>query len=117
VYTVPNSVHCEIDTIRGCTACSKPTRSILLSTSSGVSLPCSVATVSSFTPAIDSGAPHSSTFRCALSAQITASHRRQAARSDRTLAAVPLKTKYVRASLPNCSATCCSAARVRSSWP
>ena len=39
VYSVPSSVHCEIDTARGCTACSSPIRAIRLSTASGVSLP------------------------------------------------------------------------------
>ena len=62
-------------------------------TSSGVSLPCSVATVSSLVPASRSGAPHSSTCMWATSVQITASNGRVRASIEATLAPVPLKTK------------------------
>ncbi len=76
-----------------------------------------MATVSSLTPAIASGAPHSSTLTCAVAAQITASHGRQTARIDSTLAAVPLNTKNARASPPNCSAKRASTWWLNSSCP
>ena len=77
--------------------------SIRSATSSGVSLPSGVGTARSFTPAIRSGAPHSSTFRCAVSGQITASWGRASAWSARTLAPVPLKTRNASACSPKCS--------------
>ncbi len=98
-------MHCEIESTRAWTACSSPTRSTRRITASGVSLPSMPGTVSSLTPAIASGAPHSSTFRCAVSAQITASNGRHAARSETTLAPVPLNTKNTRASSPKLAAT------------
>ena len=110
-------MHCEIDTARGCTACSSPIRAIRLSTASGVSLPSTPGKVSSLSPAIASGAPHSSTFRCAVSAQMTPSNRRHAARSETTLAPVPLNTKNALASAPNVCATRASTPSVYSSCP
>ncbi len=90
---MPSSVACVIETARGWTWCSSPRLASQRPTSSGASLPCSVATVRSLTPAKRSGAPHSSTFRCAVSAQITASCGLVSASSERTFAPVPLKTK------------------------
>ena len=74
---MPSSVDCVTETTPGWTACSSPIRTIQRSTSSGVSLPSGVGTVSSLIPASVSGAPPSSTFRCALSAQIDALPRAQ----------------------------------------
>jgi hypothetical protein len=98
-------VHCEIEMTRGCEACSSPIRAILRRARAGVSFPSSPGTVSSLTPAIASGAPHSSTFMCEVSVQITACQRRQAARIDSTLAALPLNTKNALASSANSEAT------------
>ena len=68
---MPSSVDCVIETTPGWTTCSSPIRVIHRSTSSVVSFPSGVGTVSSLMPAIASGAPPSSTLRCALSAQTT----------------------------------------------
>ena len=76
----------------GLDACSSPIATTRVSTSSGVSLPSGVGTVSSLIPPSASGAPHSSTLRCALSAQINACCGRSIAASPTTLAPVPLNT-------------------------
>ena len=60
------------ETTPGWIACSSPIRAIHRFTSSGVSLPSGVATGSSLTPPMRSGAPHSSTLMCAVAAQTTA---------------------------------------------
>jgi hypothetical protein len=70
--------------------------------SSGVSLPSGVGTDISLRPAIFSGAPHSSTLMCALSAQMTASQRLVIDWSETTLAPVPFITKNTSACSPKC---------------
>ncbi len=92
-----------IETTLGWARCWSPYPQACRSTSSGVSLPWGVGTVSSFRPPTFSGAPHSSTWMCADSAQITASQRSVIACSATTFAPVPLKTGYADASLPKCS--------------
>ena len=62
------------------------------SISSGVSLPSNVGMVSSLTPPTFSGAPHSSTWMCAVDVQTTAAQRVVIACSATTFAPVPLKT-------------------------
>jgi len=85
--------------------CSSPKPQACFSTSSGVSLPSGVGTVSSLSPATRSGAPFSSVWMCAVSAQITAPHGGSIDWSDRTLAPVPLNTGYAVACAPKWSAT------------
>jgi hypothetical protein len=65
-----------------------------------VSLPSGVGTVSSLTPATLSGAPHSSTLMCAVSAATTADQRRVIADRLTTFAPVPLNTGKAWASGP-----------------
>jgi hypothetical protein len=62
-----------------------------------------VVTVSSFVPAMRSGAPHSSTCMWAVSVQMAASKPRVQASRLATLAPLPLKTRKARASGPKCS--------------
>jgi hypothetical protein len=63
-------------------------------------LPSRVATVASLQPLIRSGAPHSSTAMCAVSAQITASKGFASALIASTFAPVPLKTTWAAACAP-----------------
>ena len=116
-YSVPSSVDCVTETTPGWTTCSSPTRTIRRATSSGVSLPSGVGTVSSLIPPMISGAPHSSTFRCALSAQITPCHGRSIERRPTTFAPVPLKTGKATASSPKCARTAVCSRAVHSSAP
>ena len=111
------SLDCESDTNRGCTACSSPTRSIRATNPLGVSFPSSCGTVNSFTPAIASGAPHSSTLMCAVSVQITAWYGRQVARMASTFAPLPLKTGNTRAASPNSWRNSASSSAVKGSCP
>ncbi len=67
-------------------------RVIQRSTCSGRNFPSSVGQVSSLKPPMRSGAPASSTFRWALSAQMTPSHALSIERRPTMFAAVPLKT-------------------------
>lgn len=64
-----------------------------------------MATGSSLMPADFSGAPPSSTWMCAVSAQITAPQRGSMAWSPTTFAPVPLNIGHAVASLPKCWAT------------
>ena len=114
---MPSSVDCVIETTPGWTTCSSPIRVIRRSTSSVVSFPSGVGTVSSLMPAIASGAPPSSTLRCALSAQTTPCHGRSIARSPTTFAAVPLKTGKPTAPAPKCSRTRSASRAVTGSAP
>ena len=70
-----------------------------------MSFPSGVGTVSSLLPSSRSGAPHSSTFRCAVSAQITASYERTSKLIPSTFAAVPLNTRYTPPRAPNRAAS------------
>ncbi len=81
-----------METTCGMARCSSSQPYAWRSISSGVSLPSGVGTVSSFRPPTRSGAPHSSTLMCALSAQITAPQRSVTAWRATTLAPVPLNT-------------------------
>ena len=92
VYSVPSSVLWVMETTCGIARCSSSQPQACRSISSGVSLPSGVGTVSSLSPPIRSGAPHSSTLMCALSAHTTAPHRSVTACSATTFAPVPLKT-------------------------
>ena len=67
----------------------------------GGGFPSGVGTVSSLLPSSRSGAPHSSTFRCAVSAQITAWYGRASRLIPSTFAAVPLNTRYTPPRAPN----------------
>ncbi len=89
---MPSSVDWVIDTTPGWARCSSPKPQACRSTSSGVSLPSGVGTVSSLSPPTRSGAPFSSVLMWAVSAQMTAPHRGSIDCSDSTLAPVPLKT-------------------------
>ena len=82
-----------------------------------MSLPSGVSTASSFSPATRSGAPHSSTFRCAVEAQIAASYGRVSACSATTFAPVPLNTSAARASSPKCVRNSSPTRAVQSSPP
>ena len=117
VYSVPSSVDWVTDTTPGCTTCSSPIRTIRVSASSGVSLPSGVGTVRSLIPPNTSGAPHSSTFRCAESAQITPCHGRNIARNPTTFAPVPLKTGNTDASAPKRSRASAARLSVHESAP
>ena len=101
-YTVPSSVLWVIEITRGWTTCSSPIRTRSGATSSGVSRPSGVSTTISLRPA-RSGAPHSSTFRCAVRAHTTPSHGRVRAETHSTLAPVPLNTGNACAVGPKCS--------------
>jgi hypothetical protein len=105
-----------IETTRGWTTCSSPTRTISGSISSGVSRPSGASAISSLRPA-RSGAPHSSTCRCALAAQITASQGRVSVSTHSTFAAVPLKTGNARAAGPKCARNRSSIRAVHASCP
>ena len=91
-----------IDTTPGWARCSSPNPQACVATSSGVSLPSGVGTVSSLMPPIRSGAPFSSVWMWAVSAQTTAPHRGRTDWSDSTLAPVPLNTGNTVAASPKC---------------
>ena len=88
-------------TTRTCGACSSPWRASSGSICAGDSLPSGVASVSSFTPAMRSGAAASSTCRWLVSGVTTHSQDRVSAPKDNTLAAVPLNTSHGCAWDPN----------------
>ena len=69
---------------------------------SGVNFPSGVGIVHNLSWPTFSGAPPSSTFTCAVAAQITASQDFTVACRAITFAPVPLKTGNTRASLPKC---------------
>jgi len=86
-------------------------------TSCGVSLPSSVETVSSLTPAIASGEAVSSTWMWAVSVQMTPWCGRVTERSAVTLAPVPFRTGKPTASGPNSAVTSSSKRWVTRSEP
>ena len=102
VYSVPSSVVWVMLTASGWARCSSPQPYASRATSSGVSLPSGVGTVSNLRPVIRSGAPASSVLMWAVSAVMTAPQRGSMLVSPTTLAPVPLKTGNVSASVPNC---------------
>ena len=102
---------------RTCGACSSPWRASSGSICAGESLPSGVGSVSSLTPAMRSGAAASSMCRCDVSGVTTHSHVRVSAPSDRTLAAVPLKTIHGWACAPNCALISSLARAVHGSAP
>ena len=65
--------------------------------------PSGESTVSTLHPVNFSGAPHSSCSRCAVDAVMTEFQDLVTSEMPSTLAAVPVKTKYVSVSSPNCS--------------
>ena len=99
---MPSSLACAIETTLGQATWGMSARSAsLVWAISGVSLPSGVGTVSSFSPAIASGAAVSSIARWAVSGQITAWWGLAIARSAATLVPVPFSIGKIRACGPN----------------
>ena len=106
-----------IDSALACTWCSSPTPQTCRSAASTEIRPSTVSAGSSLQPRCRSGAPHSSVWMCAVSAQTTASYERSTVPSDNTFAPVPLNTRCASASGPKCSANSRLASAVHESAP